>query len=286
MDLGIPYMGSKRKLAPKIIRTITYRHSEITDFYDLFGGGGSVSFLALKDYNFNVHYNELNTHIFSLVEYLKNNKNLDPKFYNWVSREEFQKQCNRTDADWYSGFVMSCWSFGNNQQTYLYGKEIEESKKLAHDIVVNLDEEAMFKLGLNISELFKIKDLHKRRTIFRKNSRLEHLERLERLEHLEHLEVTNKSYEDVLITGDNPVIYCDIPYKGTAKYKEGDFDHDTFYEWFSNLDFPAYMSEYSAPFERVEMFKHRGILSQTSNNAVFESLFWNGKGDINNYKLF
>jgi site-specific DNA-adenine methylase len=81
MSLGIPYMGSKRKLAGEILNFITQRHPDITDFYDLFGGGGSVSFTAVKDYRFNVHYNELNKHIYSLVKYLKDNKTLEPKFY-------------------------------------------------------------------------------------------------------------------------------------------------------------------------------------------------------------
>jgi len=79
--LGIPYMGSKRKLASEILSKLTQRHENVTDFYDLFGGGGSISFTAIRDYRFNVHYNELNKHIFSLVEYLKNNKTLEPKFY-------------------------------------------------------------------------------------------------------------------------------------------------------------------------------------------------------------
>jgi site-specific DNA-adenine methylase len=94
-------MGSKRKLAPDILQVITSRHHGLTDLYDLFGGGGSVSFTAIRDYRFKVHYNELNSHIFYLVKYLKENKTLDPKFYEWVTREEFFKQLSRTDADWY-----------------------------------------------------------------------------------------------------------------------------------------------------------------------------------------
>ena len=42
MSLGIPYMGSKRKLASDILHFITSRHNNIDTFYDLFGGGGSV----------------------------------------------------------------------------------------------------------------------------------------------------------------------------------------------------------------------------------------------------
>ena len=51
--LGIPYMGSKRKLAPEILKCITQRHPNLTGFYELFGGGGSISFTAIRDYRFN-----------------------------------------------------------------------------------------------------------------------------------------------------------------------------------------------------------------------------------------
>ena len=37
MKLGIPYMGSKRKLASEILKVITQRHEGISNFYDLFG---------------------------------------------------------------------------------------------------------------------------------------------------------------------------------------------------------------------------------------------------------
>lgn len=84
MSLGIPYMGSKRKLAGDILDAITSRHPGLTDFYDLFGGGGAISFTAIKNYRFKVHYNELNKSIYSLVNYLKENKTLDPKFYEWI----------------------------------------------------------------------------------------------------------------------------------------------------------------------------------------------------------
>lgn len=293
-------MGSKRKLASDILQKITQRHNYITDFYDLFGGGGSISFTAIRDYRFKVHYNELNKHIYSLVEYLKTHKELEPKFYEWVTREEFFKQVNKTndEANWYSGFVMSCWSFGNSQNSYLYGADIENIKRLAHEFIVNSDLDAMREIGVDIPSLLKIKDIQQRRVKFcsyikneDKNrfdvQSLERIVQLERIQNLQNLQTYNKSYQDIKIIGNNPIIYCDIPYKGTGEYKEGGFDHEAFYEWFSNLDYPAYLSEYDAPFEKIEMFKHRSSLSATNNKKkVFESIFWNGKGDINKSTLF
>ena len=46
------------------------------------------------------------------------------------------------------------------------------------------------------------------------------------------IEFYNKSYNELDIPSES-IIYCDPPYKGTAKYKanEEEFDHDAFYKW-------------------------------------------------------
>jgi len=38
--LGMPYLGSKRRLAPKIIDFIIKENTNVKYFVDLFGGGG------------------------------------------------------------------------------------------------------------------------------------------------------------------------------------------------------------------------------------------------------
>ena len=50
----------------------------------------------------------------------------------------------------------------------------------------------------------------------------------------------------------NSIVYCDIPYKGTVKYKDK-FDHNKFWDWAKELSKhqTVYVSEYSAP-EYVE----------------------------------
>jgi site-specific DNA-adenine methylase len=301
-------MGSKRKLAPEILHLITSRHNGITDLYDLFGGGGSISFTAVKDYRFNVHYNELNSHIFHLVKYLKENRTLESKFYEWVTREVFFEQIRKSneDADWYSGFVMSCWSFGNNQSCYIYGENIEEIKRLAHEFVVNGCIESMKLLDVDIRELLNIKDLQKRRIVFcdyiqkgmgrfdlQNQERLQQLERIQKLQklqnlqNLQNLQITNFSYENVNIKGKNLVIYCDIPYKGTGEYKEGGFNHEAFYKWAADINYPVYISEYDAPFQEIHSFTHRSSLSATNNKKkTVEKIFWNEKGNPNQTKLF
>jgi site-specific DNA-adenine methylase len=299
MNLGIPYMGSKRKLAGDILKFIHARHDNITDFYDLFGGGGSVSFTAIKYWpRMRVHYNELNAHIFALVEYLQTHRELEPKFYEWVTREEFFRQCARGDADWYSGFVMSYWSFGNKQSSYIYGSDIEELKRLAHQFVVFGCLESMAALGVDIPELLNIKDVQKRRIVFCDYigktamgrfdiQNLERFVQLERIQNLQNLQNTNLSYKQVQITGSNPVIYCDIPYKGTGEYSGVGLDYEAFYQWAADCPHPVYISEYAAPFQEVAAFTHRSSLSATNNKKkTIEKIFWNGKGNPNKTNLF
>ena len=307
MKLGIPYMGSKRKLASEILKVITQRHEGISDFYDLFGGGGSVSFTAVKNYNFKTHYNELNRHIFSLVQYLKNNKILEPKFYEWINRETFFEQISKSneDADWFSGYVMSCWSFGSNQKSYLYGENIQEDKFHAHNLIVNKDLNSMKSLNLEIPELINIETILKRKQVFcsiiekkylQEKShlrRVQHIQRLQNIEDIlkldfkEKFSCSNLSFENVEIVGENPIIYCDIPYKNTVKYKEDEFVHDKFYQWASEVDFPVYVSEYNSEFQEVHAFEHISKMSATNNGKkTIERLFWNGKGEANKHTLF
>jgi len=56
------------------------------------------------------------------------------------------------------------------------------------------------------------------------------------------------SYENLNIPP-NSIIYCDPPYKGTAKYKD-DFNHDKFYEWCRQKHkegHKVFVSEYEMP---------------------------------------
>jgi site-specific DNA-adenine methylase len=135
LQLGMPYMGGKRKLSKPIIDYIIAHNPKAKYFYDLFGGGGAVSFEALQRSQFKeVNYNELNTGIVELLKKIRN-EGVTEEFYQWVSRETFNKHKN--DNDWFGGLLKTCWSFGNNQKDYLFGKDIEQYKKNFHLAVVN-----------------------------------------------------------------------------------------------------------------------------------------------------
>lgn len=285
---AIPYMGSKRKLATKILNVIYQIVGDFDRVYDLFGGGAAFSIAALMA-GHEVHYNEKNTSIAELLRYIVAGKKLPNR---WITREEYKEKVNGND--WFAGFLKTCWSFGNNSEKgYLFGAKIENLKRLGHLIVVDKDELALKELSeiLNINlqmpkNRLQFRQIVKRLTGERGDleqlerlQQLESLELLEQLERIQHLEISNLDYRDVEIVP-NSVIYCDPPYARTAKYKEGAFNHVTFWQWCREQRNPVFISEYNAPddFNLVAEFKHRSTLSATNNAKVtIEKLFWNGR---------
>ena len=71
---------------------------------------------------------------------------------------------------------------------------------------------------------------------------------LQSLESLERLTLSVGSYKNVKIEPDS-VIYCDIPYRGTAEYIGG-FNHDEFYSWCEQQTELIIISEYDMPRDR------------------------------------
>jgi len=283
LQLGMPYMGSKRKLAKTILDWIFMQNPNCKYFYDLFGGGGAMSFEVLqRPYIKQAHYNEFNAGVVELLKDVVKN-GVTEKYYRWVSREKFNNHKN--DDDWFGGLCKVVWSFGNGQTTYLFGRDIENDKHLLHKIVVNLDTDSVNqfkeKYSLDLSEFLKIDAMHERRKkiiryiIKNKNKRLE-LERLQQLEQLERLNITNLSYEQVKIDTpvDETLIYLDPPYKNTKKY-ELDIDFDKLEQWVLNSKYKIYISSYKWDLPCVKEFKHRSILSANSNKEVIEKLFCN-----------
>lgn len=268
----MPYMGSKRKLAPKILEYIINNNSNCKYFFDLFGGGGAISFMALQYPQIEkVFYNELNTGVVELLRKVLAD-GVTTEMYQWIDRETFNKHKN--DSDWFGGLLQTCWSFGNNQRTYIYGKPIESIKQEAH--------EYLFKNGYDRTSATRVKLLKQFKVDANIINRfhlqhLESLQLLQRLQHLERLQITNLSYNQVQITTpiEETIIYLDPPYKNKKEYAET-LNHDELADWIKNSPYKIYLSsyEYEGLFE-VKQFTHRSILSATANNKVVEKLFCN-----------
>ena len=288
MRYGVPYKGSKNKIAEWVVSMLPGRKH----FYDLFAGGCAVTHAAMLSGKFGTFtMNDIDGGGPSLFLDAVRGKFRDEK--RWISRGDFQRL---KDTDPY---VRLCWSFGNNGRDYLYSREVEPWKKACHAAVVHHDygdlegrygfdcsllESGEYKSGSTYERLqgwkrilasdsrceymghgrYKFagspartndESLQSLERLERLQSleRLERLQSLERLERLERLQSLRGSYDDVSILPDS-VIYCDIPYRGADPYGKdnGGFDHDKFYEWCGRQTEPVFISEYWMPEDRFE----------------------------------
>lgn len=83
-----------------------------------------------------------------------------------------------------------------------------------------------------------------------------------------------KSYEDISVS--NALIYCDPPYEGTTKYKDG-FDHKAYWNWVREMSKNNIVlcSEYNAPddFECIWTKQLTTTLDNASRIKTTEKLF-------------
>lgn len=117
--------GGKSKLAEWIIDLFP----KATHFYDLFSGGGSIAHAALLSGKFeHVHANDITDSVKLFEDAL--NGDLD----------KYEPERFRTREDFFAEkdsnpFVRIMYSFGNDQATYLYSREIEPYKKAVHEML-------------------------------------------------------------------------------------------------------------------------------------------------------
>lgn len=262
MRYGMPYMGSKNQIAKWVIEHLPKKEN----LYDLFGGGGAITHCALEYVKFErVYYNELDPLTFKAFDMAIHGLFENEK--RWISREDFNKLKNKDP------YVAICFSFGNNLRGYCYSEKTEKLKKALHYAICFDDFSLLENLGVKLKrkssgriELTKqVKELLSLNRLEMQNlEALNRLESLERLESLQHLYLTNKDYADVQIK-ENSVIYCDPPYKDTAKYTV-DFNHNEFYKWCRKQKELVIISEYNMPddFICVAQREKRVILSDNS----------------------
>ena len=255
MTYGIPYRGSKTKIAKQILDVLPAGNRLV----DLFGGGCAVTYCAAVTFPgkwSSILYNDADTLTVNLIK-----NTIDGKYnYNvfhpdWISRERFNKE-KFTD-----GYIKWIWSFGNNGSGYLFGRTIEEKKRQMHEYVVNgvkptLPE--LTALGIKLTGT----DIHSRRrqwtgTVLQMaknqektnlNARLQELEQLERLQQLNFtqppdIEITNTDYREYKYS-DGDIVYCDIPYEHSDRKGYIPFDPAEFYKWAREQPYDVYFSSY------------------------------------------
>jgi len=198
--MAIPYLGSKRKTAGRIYRAIQQRHPDSKLLVDLFCGGFAVGEYFYKQ-GWQVTGNDLNKYVVALLDQTVNNGLDETRCLEFVTREKFFDVLNNPDKyePWYVGYVQCVWSFGNQQNAYMFGKDVEPYKLGGHNLVVYKDPTLLQELIPQIPQkyidgLLELDDWHKRRIALSRISKhlktrileLQRLQRLERLQQLEH----------------------------------------------------------------------------------------------------
>ena len=288
MNYGIPYKGSKNKIAENIIAQLP----PAKHFYDLFGGGGAMTHCALLSgkYEF-VHYNELNPLVFKTFKMAINGEFKGEN--RWISKEDFERL---KDTDPY---VACCYSFGNDFKTYCYAIDREPFKKAVHYSIFFNDNSLLNKY-IDLKDFkYSSNNIKERRLEFQRfltvllnenkldkniceyfccsNNVVRHitqsLESLERLSTINNggVLLSNLSYEQVPIENDS-VIYCDPPYKNTNTYLD-DFNHENFYQWLRECrekSQQVFISEYHMPDDFFEVYSKEKTCLINANTTTYK----------------
>ena len=287
MNYGMPYMGSKSKIAEWVVSNLPSADIWIEPF----AGGCAVTHAAIlsgkyKHFIINDITDSAATFLCAIKGGFKNEN-------RWISREDFFRLKN-TDP-----YVRICFSFGNDQKTYCYG-DIEPYKRAFHYAVMFNDFKPFAELGILIPDcvLNGCKNTYEKRLRIKKIliqirkdkhagdlQSLESLQRLQSLESLQslgNLESLQGDYKTISIPTDKSyVIYCDPPYKNTSSYLD-DFNHEDFYKWALKQD-NCYISEYNMPdsFVRIALKSKLSLLSATGNSKIKEEGIWVSKENVN-----
>ena len=121
MNYGLPYKGSKNRIAKKILDVLP----AAPVLYDVFCGGCAITHAAMLSGKYSrVVANDVNGMIPHAFEkaILGGFRNED----RWISRDDFQK-LYKTDP-----YVAICFSFGNNLHEYCYARDLEPYKRALH----------------------------------------------------------------------------------------------------------------------------------------------------------
>lgn len=293
--IGLPYVGSKKKIAKKLIEIIKQNFGTDKTIYDLFGGGGAIT-LECKLQGLDVVYNDIDPIPGQMIQKILSE---DREYLKTLicSREEFFKIKDKKEKTIDDHLKLLVNSFGNNNKDYLYSKKNSDIKyKLAREII---DKHDCF-YGYKKTETYKINTNKNNKTmqiehiqrlaqveriiggvLLTKSLRIQQLERLAQLENMKvvpSLNIQNKDFKEFSDVK-NSIIYLDPPYKDTNKvYRNNNIDYENFYKRCKEMskDNIVLISGYHMPddFEIVyEFTKAKSTMQGGQHENKYEKLF-------------
>ena len=283
--IGLPYQGSKKKVAKKIVEIIKQNFGADKVVYDVFGGGGAITAECLKT-GLDVKYND---HCSFITAAFQKVISSDREWLKTliISREEFLKIRAKQEKTLDDELKLLVNSFGNNRQSYLYGKAHADVKyNLAVEIIAKHNVFSGYKQTetyRNAARPFDVGKPVKNQVLnqLQQLQQLEQLEQLQQLGRLEQLEVTNKDYR-AFTDVEGAIIYLDPPYENTDVDGYSDskqFNHAEFYDWAAEMarENIVLLSSYTVSddrFEEVFRFETaRSTLSGGIDKTRYEKLF-------------
>ena len=289
--IGLPYQGSKKKVAKKIVEIIKQNFGADKVVYDVFGGGGAITAECLKT-GLDVKYND---HCSFITAAFQKVISSDREWLKTliISREEFLKIRAKQEKTLDDELKLLVNSFGNDRQSYLYGKAHADAKyNLAVEIIAKHNVFSGYKQTdtyRNAARPFDVGKPVKNQVLNQlqqleqlgRLQQLEQLQQLERLQQLQRLEVTNNDYR-AFTDVEGAIIYLDPPYENSDVDGYSDskqFNHSEFYDWAVKMarENIVLLSSYTVSddrFEEVFRFETaRSTLSGGKGKGHCEKLF-------------
>ena len=256
MSYGIPYQGSKSKIAPWVVSNLPTSPVLV----DLFAGGCAVTHAALASGRFGrVVANDL---LEGPEVFLRACLGDVPDPADVPTREEFHA---RKGEDFATALL---YSFGSDRHTYLWSPAVEAVKVPATRMVCGHTIEAR-KAAYNeflralwgfLESEGRMPDAPPAQDGVLKGlqgleglQRLQRLQRLQGLQGLQGLQTSRLDYRDVPVP-EGACVYADPPYRRTScRAYGGAFDFGAFDGWLAGAPFMVVVSEYTAPPGCVEV---------------------------------
>lgn len=280
--IGLPYVGSKKKISKKIIEIIKQNFDiEGKIIYDVFGGGGAITSECIIN-GLPVVYNDLDKSVVAIFT------RVISKDRDWlktliISRKEFKEIIGKEDKNIDDNLKLLINSFGNNRKGYLYSKEYSDLKfNLAKDIIENHNCFSGYKQTDTYKKAHKpyFNGKLERGKVIEQLQRLEQLERLQQLKEKNNIiDITIKEYKEFYDIK-NSILYLDPPYENSVNmYINERFYSKEFYDWAFEMSKNniVIISSYEVSDERFEVVyeftKARSRLNNIKVGTRTEKLF-------------
>ncbi|ADP69210.1 DNA adenine methylase [Leuconostoc pseudomesenteroides] len=176
--VGLPYVGSKKKISKKIVEIIKQNFGTDKTVYDVFGGGGAIT-AELMINGIDVVYNDLDKTITDMFNRVLHQ---DREWIKTliVSRDEFftirEKEIKTVDDE----LKLLVNSFGNNRKDYLYGKKLSDIK---------------YKVAVEILEREDVLFSYKNTTTYQKSA-YKKIDKNDRIQQLENIQALNDNFSN------------------------------------------------------------------------------------------